>query len=193
MKLYFRYGTMNSSKSANLLMVAHNYKAQGRKILILKPKLDDRFGVTTIKSRAGLSCEADILVDKDTDLVLACSPIDEGLSCILVDECQFLSPNQIESLRSIAYKIPVICYGLRTDYMTRLFPASKRLMELADSIEEIKTICTHCTRKAIFNAKFKVEEGKRVYITLGSTEPDLGAEDKYENLCHNCWLKLVEM
>jgi len=181
-KLYFRYGTMNSSKTANLLMVAHNYDNQQRNCLLLKPKLDTRFGADTVNSRAGLSRKCDYLIDGEFDI----STIDvKDVSCILVEECQFLDPIHIDQLRTLTEFTPVICYGLRTDYKTNLFAGSKRLLELADSIEEIKTVCVQCGKKAIINAKF-IDNG---IVKEGSSEPDLGAEEKYIAMCWSCWNK----
>lgn len=181
-KLYFRYGTMNSSKTANLLMVAHNYKSQGKKVILIKPKIDTRFGLNIIQSRAGFEENCDILLDKNDNLSTY-SNMFSDIDCILVDEAQFLTCEHIEKLREITNITPVICYGLRTDYMSNLFSGSKRLMELADSIEEIKTTCINCSKKAIINAKFINNE----IIYFGSTEPDIGAEEKYKAMCWSCW------
>jgi len=212
-KLYFRYGAMNSSKTANLLMVAHNYKSQGKKIFLVKPEIDTRFGDTTINSRAGMISNADLVVKHDTDirqalystsfipnnkLVYPEKPTDlflgkdEVIDCILVDECQFLSKSHIDQLREISHFIPVICYGLRTDYKLELFTGSKRLMEVADTIEEIKTVCVYCNTKAIVNAKFRIiqhESGlkSKELIKSGPSEPELGHEDKYQPMCFGCW------
>ena len=124
-KLYFRYGTMDSAKSLNLLAVAHNYRKQGKRVLLMKPRLDIRFGATKISSRAGLEADADLMIDEDTTL----DPREfAGLDCILVDEAQFLPPAVIEDLRRITVDpgVPVICYGLRTDFRTKLFPGAQR-------------------------------------------------------------------
>lgn len=182
-KLYFRHGTVGSAKTLNLLAVAHNYKQQQKKILLVKPALDVRFGKNNIKSRAGLETEADILVDEHTDLLLFNY---DKVDCILVDEVQFLSPVIIDQLRIITLEmnIPIICYGLRTDYRTNLFPGSRRLMELADSIEEIKSTCHYCNRKAIVNLKHV--DGK---ATLSGESIELGAEEKYYPACFHCYEK----
>ena len=180
-KLYFRHGTVGSAKTLNLLAVAHNYQQQGKKVVILKPELDVRFGAWTVKSRAGLEKKADFLIHPDSVI-----PIDilKGADCVLVDEAQFLSPEIIAQLRDIAttVKIPVICYGLRSDFKTQLFPGARRLLELADSIEEIKTTCAYCNRKAIFNLKFK--DG---VPTMEGPSVDLGAEEKYQPVCSECY------
>ena len=147
-KLYFKYGTMNSGKTSQLLMVAHNYKSQGKSVILLKPDVDHRFGVSSIHSRIGVTMQADVIVGRNDDILSIIVERGEQLAaCILVDECQFLEPAHINQLRVLAEYTPVICYGLKTDYLTNLFPGAKRLMELADSIEEIRTIC-----KIIINA-----------------------------------------
>jgi len=184
-KLYFRYGTMNSSKTANLLMVAHNYRSQGRSPILMKPSVDTRFGDQTINSRAVEGQKVDILLTPDIDS-FSDLKID-NTSCVLVDEAQFLSELNVDALRELTKKVPVICYGLRTDYKSRLFSGSKRLMEIADTIEEIKTVCLCCCKKAIINCKFYTEEGARVIVKDGSSEPDLGAEEKYIPMCWACW------
>ncbi|MFW7380453.1 MAG: thymidine kinase [Oligoflexus sp.] len=185
-KLYFRYGTVGSAKTMNLLAVAHNYRHQNKSVLLLKPKLDTRFGLEFIKSRSGLTMEADILLAEDSDLK------DEqflGVHCVLVDEVQFLSPQLIERLRAITrtLDIPVICYGLRTDFRTQLFPGSKRLMEMADSIEEVKTTCGFCNRKAVFNLKFSNGQP-----TMDGPTVDLGADEKYLPACSICYFEQIE-
>ena len=181
-KLYFRYGAMGSAKTLNLLAVAHNYRAQNKKVLLLKPSLDDRFGKAHIKSRAGLSAEADHLIDSDFALT---SSMLEMVSCVLVDEAQFLSPPFVDHLHQIArdWCVPIICYGLRTDFRQKLFPGSQRLLELADSIEEIKSTCHYCNKKAIFNLRLGpdgrgVTEGRQI---------ELGIEDKYLPTCSSCY------
>lgn len=180
-KLYFRHGTMGSAKSLNLLAVAHNYRSQGKRVVLLKPRLDDRFGRATIASRAGLSADADRLIDADTLL----APADfAGLACVLVDEAQFLAPAVVDQLRRLTVDpgVPVICYGLRTDFATRLFPGSRRLLEVADSIEEIKVTCQFCNRKAILN--LRLADGEP---TLSGEQVELGAEDRYLPVCFPCY------
>jgi len=170
-KLYFRHGTMDSAKTLNLLAVAHNYRKQGKRVLLLKPALDDRYGAGRIASRSGLHAEADLLVGPETMLVRA---MFAGIDCVLVDEAQFLVPRLIEQLRlvSLELDIPVICYGLRTDFRTELFPGSARLLALADSIEEVKVTCQYCGRKAVFNVRHC--EGRAVIdgdqVALGDCE-----------------------
>jgi thymidine kinase len=176
-KLYFRYGTMDSAKSMNLLAVAHNYRKQGKRVLLVKPRLDDRFGAETIASRCGLESRADLLVDADQDLPAS---VFAGLDCVLVDEAQFLSPHVIEELRRATYDpgVPVICYGLRTDFQTKLFPGSQRLLELADRIEEVKVTCQYCQRKAILN--LRLIDGLGV---VDGPQVQLGADEEYVPVC----------
>ncbi|MGM0440478.1 MAG: thymidine kinase [Chlamydiota bacterium] len=180
-KLYFKYGVVGSAKTLNLLAVAHSYKLQSKSVLLIKPALDDRFGKETIKSRAGLQKEADIMVEEDTDL----SSIDyDGIDAVLVDEVQFLSTSHIDQLRdlSLDHNIPVICYGLRNDFRSHFFEGSKRLMEVADCFEEIRTTCFYCQKKATVNLKFS--NGKP---TFRGPVVDLGAEEKYLPVCYSCY------
>ena len=180
-KLYFRHGTMSSGKSLNLLAVAHNYEQKGEKVVVLRPRLDERFGAQTVGSRTGLSRDADILVDADTRLSrreLA------GAACILVDEAQFLSEALVDQLREITWDldVPVICYGLRTDFRTRAFAGSARLLEVADAIEEVKTVCFFCNRKAVFN--LRISSGGAV---VDGPQIELGADDRYRPVCGPCY------
>ena len=180
-KLYFRYGAVGSAKTLNLLAAAYSYNQQDKKVLVIKPELDTRFGRETVKSRAGLEREADLLVTPNSVL-----PLEKfkNIHCILVDEAQFLSANVIEQLRVITIKlnIPVICYGLRTDFRNELFSGSKRLMELADDISEIKTTCSYCNRKGVFNLKLLDN-----VPTLEGPVVDLGTEEKYLPTCASCY------
>ncbi len=176
-KLYFRYGTMDSAKSMNLLAVAHNYRKQGKRVVMMKPRRDTRFGAGKISSRSGLEAEADVMVDDDTVL----DPRDfAGLDCVLVDEAQFLAPSLIEDLRRITVDpgVPVICYGLRTDFRTKLFPGAQRLMELADGIEEVKVTCQYCQKKAICNLRFV-----NGTPTVVGPQIHLGADEHYAPVC----------
>jgi thymidine kinase len=141
---------IHSAKTLNLLAVAHTYRQQGKNIMLLKPEIDTRFGVDAISSRAGLQQKADLIVKSDTNILKAIQPnLRVNISCFLVDEVQFFEPKHIDQLRTITsvWDIPVICYGLRTDFKTNFFPGSRRLMELADNIEEIKTTCQFCNKK----------------------------------------------
>lgn len=206
-KLYFRYGAVGSAKTLNLLAVAHNYRQQEKRILILKPALDTRFGANRVRSRAGLEQEADIVLAAGEQINESRLP---GIDCLLVDECQFLDPQAIEQLRRITtdFNVPVICYGLRTDFRRRLFPGSQRLLELADAIEEVKTTCAFCNKKAIYNLKMvggRAVGGADSDAVGGasSNDPDdlknlesvvdLGCEEKYLPTCAGCYgAKLAE-
>ena len=176
-KLYFRYGTMDSAKSMNLLAVAHNYRKQGKQVLLIKPRLDDRFGAEKIASRSGLEADADLLVDEDYEFPAGTFA---GIDCVLVDEAQFLSPKLIDQLRraTVDPGVPVICYGLRTDFQTRLFPGSQRLLELADRIEEVKVTCQYCQKKATFN--LRLVDGQ---ATIAGPQVQLGADEQYVPVC----------
>ncbi len=180
-KLYFRHGAVGSAKTLNLLAVAHNYRQQGKFAVLVKPSLDDRFGKKSIRSRAGLEAEADVLVEEDTDLLTINF---EGVHCILVDEVQFIYPHIIDQLRRITIEqdIPVICYGLRTDFRSHLFEGSKRLIEVADSIEEVKSTCFYCNHKAIMNLKYVND-----VATVEGPVVDLGSEEKYHPACYKCY------
>jgi len=185
-KLYFRHGTVGSAKTLNLLAVAHNYRNQGKQVLLMKPKLDTRFGKQQIKSRAGLEMQADVLIENADSL----KGIDYSeVHCILVDEAQFLSSQVIEEFRRISldHSIPILCYGLRTDFKSYLFEGSRRLMELADSIEEVKATCHYCDRKSIVNLKHS-----NGVATNQGPAVDLGAEEKYLPTCYDCYRKALE-
>ena len=186
-KLYFKYGAMGSSKSAQALITKFNYEERGMKVWLVKPATDDRDGVEVIKSRIGLTEKADAL--KSTESLLERFEKLEKVDVVIVDECQFLTVKQIDDLRYIVdeYQIPVLCFGLRTDFMTKLFPGSLRLFEVADSISEIKTICS-CGSKAIVNARIDgdgkvVSEGEQVFI---------GGNESYIAMCHKCWKKALK-
>lgn len=202
-KLYFKYGAMGSSKSANALMTEYNYKEVGKKAIIVKPCIDTRDGEKIVKSRIGLSSECVYLEDLlNEDIVRALKQIRNNpesedasarvaqlkenlLSCdaIIVDEAQFATPQQIDLLSDIVdyLNIPVLCYGLRADFQNKSFPGSLRLLETADSVEEIKTVCW-CGRKAICNARYN-EHG----IVRQGEQIELGANDKYIALCRKHW------
>jgi thymidine kinase len=190
-KLVFKYGAMNSAKTASLCMMAHNFRGKGRTVFIIKPALDTRFeDGQVIWSRANMLQEADCIADSDMDLV-DCVESPEKVDLILVDEAQFLTPAHVDQLRSLARaQTTVVCFGLRTDYRGHLFPASARLFEIADTIEEVKTPCTTCTNKGIMNAKFTCDvAGKRVILRSGSDVIEMGAEDKYCALCWACYVR----
>lgn len=181
-KLYFKYGAMGSSKTANALITKFNYEERGMKVWLIKPSVDIRDGKHTIKSRIGLSAEADIVGESDsiTELLKSKNDVD----VIISDECQFFKAGQIDELREIVdFKgIPVMCFGLRTDFKTQLFEGSKRLFEVADSITEVKTICS-CGRKATVNAR--VDENG--FILTKGRQVLLGDNDRYIAMCHRCY------
>ena len=178
-KLYFRYGAMGSSKTANALMVRYNYLEKGKTPIILKPKIECRDGKKIIRSRIGLEAECEFV----EDFILNKAQYNK-YDAVIVDEAQFLSSDVIDQLAAIVddYKIPVICYGLRTDFQGHFFAGSKRLMEIADVIEEIPTICW-CGKKDQFNAR--VKNGK--VIRDGDTV-ELGGNESYTSLCRKHYL-----
>ncbi len=185
-KLYFRYGTVGSAKTLNLLAVAHNYQQQGKKVCLIKPKIDTRFGENCIRSRAGLQADAHLIIDNNAVINLEDLT---GVSCILVDEVQFMSKGIIDQFRNITKEllIPVICYGLRTDFRSQLFEGSKRLMELADAIEEVKSTCYFCNKKSVFNLKHV--NGK---ATVEGPAIQLGAEELYFPVCYKCYMNQIK-
>ncbi|MBR0379853.1 MAG: thymidine kinase [Mogibacterium sp.] len=186
-KLYFKYGAMGSSKSAQALITKFNYEEKGMSVWLIKPGTDTRDGADIIKSRIGLSQHAQI-IGPDESIIKAYE--DAGnYDVIIADEAQFLSPEQIDELRTLVDEedLPVLCFGLKTDFRTRFFPGSCRLMELADSITEIKTIC-ECGRKATVNARF--DDSGRV-ITEGD-QVVLGGNDRYTAMCYKCWKERIK-
>ena len=187
-KLYFKYGAMNSGKTTILLQTAHNYEERGMKVLILKP-LQDLKAEDKVSSRLGIERKVDYLISKE-DSILEKIKNEKNISCILVDEAQFLEPCQVDELLQITilYDIPVICYGIRTDFKTKGFPGSIRLLEIAHKIEEMRTIC-RCGNKATFNARFVrgqlVHEGVQVAID--------GLDNvTYEALCPACYYQNIK-
>lgn len=179
---------MNSSKTAQLIMVAHNYRSRGKDVLVLKPSIDCR--TEQVYSRAMSSIPVDKVIFPDSNQAIFDSDYDfMNIHCILVDECQWLSESNVDELKFVSTtKVPVICYGLKTDYRSRMFVGSKRLIEIADSIEEIKNVCISCDKKAIINAKFYVDDcGNKTIVNDGSDEPDFGGEEKYQAMCWKCW------
>ncbi|MBO6241693.1 MAG: thymidine kinase [Butyrivibrio sp.] len=187
-KLYFRYGAMGSSKTANALMVRYNYLEKGQKAILLKPKAEDRDGEKTVKSRIGLSAECtfveDFLEEVTNEWFTGKSDSWKDLDCVIVDEAQFLSEKQVDMLAEVVdkYDLPVICYGLRTDFTSHLFSGSKRLMEIANYIEEVPTVCW-CGRRAHFNAR--VSNGK---IVRSGEQIMMGGNESYVSLCRRHFL-----
>ena len=183
-KLYFKYGAMGSSKTAQALITKYNYEENDMKVWLIKPSADTRDGAATLRSRIGLEATVEVIPPEVDIYARFLGNRVRRCDVILVDECQFLTEKQIEQLRAIVdeQSIPVICFGLRTDFRTRLFPGSRRLMELADCIEEIKTMCD-CGSKATVNAR--ISDG---YIVTEGAQVVLGGNDSYIAMCHRCYV-----
>ena len=182
-KLYFKYGAMGSSKTAQALITKFNYEERGMKVWLIKPSLDDRDGAVILRSRIGLQAECTVISPTD-DIYEMFKREEYRADVIITDECQFFTPENIDQMRRIVDElgVPVLCFGLRTDFLTKLFPGSMRLFELADSISEIKTICS-CGKKASVNAR--IDESGRI-VTEGS-QVMLGGNDSYIAMCHRCY------
>lgn len=182
-KLYFKYGAMGSSKTAQALITKFNYEERGMKVWLIKPAIDKRDGENVVKSRVGL-CETCDVIEKDEELYEVFETKKISADVIIADECQFFTEEQIYSLRRIVdeFDIPVLCFGLRTDFLSHLFEGSRRLFEIADSISEIKTIC-ECGSKAIINAR----RGENMKIVTEGSQVMLGGNDSYIAMCHKCW------
>ena len=183
-KLYFKYGAMGSSKTAQALITKYNYEENGLKVWLLKPSADTRDGQDILRSRIGLEAQVEV-APPDSDIYARFRQTRKGCcDIIIVDECQFLTPEQIDQLRAIVndYDIPVICFGLRTDFQTKLFPGSRRLMEIADTFDEIKTICD-CGNKATVNARIDCTG----HIVTEGAQVVLGGNDSYIAMCHRCY------
>ena len=184
-KLYFKYGAMGSSKTAQALITKYNYEENDLHVWLIKPSADTRDGAQILRSRIGLAAAVEVMAPemniferfRDTRL--------GKCDAVICDECQFLTEEQIDQLRAIVDEcnVPVMCFGLRTDFQTRLFPGSRRLMELADCIEEIKTMCD-CGSKATVNAR--ISDG---YIVTEGAQVVLGGNDSYIAMCHRCYIR----
>ncbi len=187
-KLYFKYGAMGSSKTAQALITKFNYEERGMKVWLIKPAIDDRDGKTVIRSRVGLFAESEV-IDKEQSLIDTFIKNRSNVNVIIADECQFFTASQIDDLRKIVddYSIPVLCFGLRTDFLSHLFEGSRRLFEVADSIAEIKTIC-ECGSKATINARL---DGEGCVVTEGS-QVMIGGNESYVAMCHRCWKKKIK-
>ena len=184
-KLYFKYGAMGSSKTAQALITKYNYEENDLKVWLIKPGADTRDGENIVRSRIGLQAEAQV-IPADMDVYTFFAENKAGAcDVVILDECQFMTPAQIDQLRAIVndYDIPVMCFGLRTDFQTKLFPGSMRLMEVADNIGEIKTICD-CGNKATVNAR--ISNG---YIVTEGDQVLLGGNDAYIAMCHRCYIQ----
>lgn len=200
-KLYFRYGAMNSGKSTALLQAAFNYEERGQEVLLAKPQIDTK-GDSQIVSRLGVTRPVDFTIAPQDDVVelvarhraRVLAETGKPVSCLLVDEAQFLSEGQVDDLLRIAIveDVPVLAYGIRTDFQTVAFPGSRRLLEIAHSLEELKTIC-RCGRKAVFNARKVgdrfIFDGDQVAIDASSDLSAGGDVVTYESLCGSCYLE----
>ncbi len=186
-KLYFKYGAMGSSKTAQALITKFNYEERGMRVWLIKPATDKRDGADVIMSRVGLK-EKCAVIGAGESVLEAFSALGDAVDVVIADECQFFTESQIDELRQIVdgRDIPVLCFGLRTDFLTKLFPGSRRLFEVADSIAEIKTIC-ECGKKATVNARI---DGDGKIVTEGS-QVMLGGNDCYIAMCHKCWRERI--
>lgn len=189
-KLYFKYGVMGSSKTAQALMCRYNYITKGFKVFLFKPKADTRYvvnGKAMVHTRIGLTAECLEFSEQD-NFTEICKKYDilHPDSVIIIDEAQFLTREQVNQLKMASRSVPVLCYGLLTNFKTELFEGSKRLIEIADSISELKSVCK-CGRKATVNAR--IVNGK---IVTEGDEVLIGAEESYESMCYNCFIKRIE-
>ncbi|MBE5961374.1 MAG: thymidine kinase [Lachnospiraceae bacterium] len=183
MKMYFYYGAMGSSKTANALMTRFNFEDKGKRVILMKPSIDTRDGAEIVKSRAGLQAKA-VLIEPDSKIRDVLPKSADYYDNIIVDEAQFLSKEQVDELREIVDQGTVVmCYGLKTDFRGLMFEGSKRLMEVADSLREIVTMC-YCGRKAIMNARYIdnkiIYDGEQIYI---------GGDEAYISVCHQCYMR----
>ena len=188
-KLYFKYGAMGSSKTAQALITKFNYEERGMRVWLIKPAMDRRDGADVVRSRIGLEAKCEP-IEREMDLFARYLEAHTDIDVIIADECQFFSEPQIDALRRIVndYDVPVLCFGLRTDFLCRFFEGSRRLFEVADSITEIKTVCS-CGAKATVNAR--LDRNGRV-VTEGD-QILLGGNDCYVAMCHKCWQKSIRL
>ena len=184
-KLYFKYGAMGSSKTAQALITKYNYEENDLHVWLIKPSADTRDGARILRSRIGLEAEVEVIAPEVDIYARFLGGKARRSDVIIVDECQFMTEKQIDQLRTIVdeHNIPVMCFGLRTDFQTHLFPGSRRLMEVADTIQEIKTICD-CGAKATVNAR--ISDG---YIVTEGAQVFLGGNDAYIAMCHRCYIR----
>ncbi|MBQ1711813.1 MAG: thymidine kinase [Firmicutes bacterium] len=184
-KLYFKYGAMGSSKTAQALVTKYNYEERNMKVLFLKPSTDTRDGADIVRSRIGLESKAVVLTPEEDAYKLYAEHY-RDCKAVIVDECQFLTPEQVDQLAMITidFDVAVLCFGLRTDFQTHFFPGSRRLMEIAESISEIKSVCD-CGSKATVNARLD-DNGD---VVFEGDQVVLGGNDRYHAMCRKCWLK----
>ena len=188
-KLYFKYGAMGSSKTAQALITKFNYEERGMRVWLIKPAVDRRDGTDMVRSRIGLEAKCEP-IGRECDLFARYLEAHTDIDVVIADECQFFTESQIDALRRIVndYDVPVLCFGLRTDFLCRLFEGSRRLFEVADSITEIKTVCS-CGAKATVNARL---DAKGQVVTEGD-QILLGGNDCYVAMCHKCWKNAIRL
>ena len=187
-KLYFKYGAMGSSKTAQALIAKVNYEERGMRVWLIKPSVDSRDGIGAVRSRIGLEAQADAVIRPEDNVAALYYALEGRKDVIIADESQFFTPEQIEQLADLVDNedIPVLCFGLATDFQTKMFPGSKRLFELAQSVTEIKTVCA-CGAKATVNARLDGEG----HIVTGGEQVVLGGNDTYLAMCRPCWKKRI--
>ncbi|MBQ6614055.1 MAG: thymidine kinase [Clostridia bacterium] len=186
-KLYFKYGAMGSAKTAQALITKYNYEENGMHVWLIKPSTDNRDGKNIIRSRVGLESKADVITPSNS--VIAEFHKQGKVDVIIADECQFFTEEQVDELREIVdvEDIPVLCFGLRTDFLCKFFPGSLRLLEVCDTITEVRAICD-CGAKATVNARIDAEG----YIVTEGDQLLLGGNDRYTAMCHRCWTKGIK-
>ena len=184
-KLYFKYGAMGSSKTAQALVTKYNYEERNMKVLFLKPSTDTRDGADVVRSRIGLESRA-VVITPEQDAYKLYAEHYTDCKAVIVDECQFLTPEQVDQLAMITidFDVAVLCFGLRTDFQTHFFPGSRRLMEIAESISEIKSVCD-CGSKATVNARID-DNGD---VVFEGDQVVLGGNNRYHAMCRKCWLR----
>ncbi len=191
-KLYFKFGAMKCGKTTDIIKTYYNYTEKGMNVLIMKPGSDKKAG-SRLQSRSGAELDTDYVVGADVNVydLIAYHMLDNNLDCIIVDEAQFLTPKQVDELSNVVdnFNIPVLCYGLRADAFTELFPGSKRLFEVADNMEELKAICK-CGSKATYNLRLERVDNKLIPIFEGEQISIDGIDSEYDSVCRPCYKKL---
>ena len=191
-KLYFKYGAMKSGKTTDIIKTYYNYKEKGMNVLIMKPG-DDKKAGSNIQSRSGAELNADYVVPSNIDVyqLITYHLIDNNVDVIIVDEAQFLTPKQVDELSEVVdqFDIPVLCYGLRADAFSNMFPGSQRLFEISDKIEELKAICK-CGKKATFNLRLNKIDGELIPVFEGEQVSIDGIDAEYDSVCRPCYKKL---
>lgn len=191
-KLYFKFGAMKCGKTTDIIKTYYNYKEKGMNVLIMKPG-DDKKAGSKIQSRSGAELDTNYVVNTDVDVynLIAYHLISNNLDCIIVDEAQFLTSKQVDELSNVVdtFNIPVLCYGLRADAFTNLFPGSKRLFEVADVMEELKAICK-CGSKATYNLRLNRIDGELIPVFEGEQISIDGIDAEYDSVCRPCYKKL---